>query len=441
MENFKKDRYQAGMVLSGVGDALGYKNGEWEFERDGDRIHRELQYLGGVENVFVQLPDWRVSDDTIMHIATARALKEHGVSNDDDSLFNKLASEYVTCMGDMNFRAPGPTCIQSCKLLSKAGYRGIPFNPRGGGCGAAMRSMCIGLRFPKPEDIGELIKVSIESGRMTHHHPTGYLGSLASALFTSYAVQGKPLKEWGRGLLDMLEKAEQYIKIPEVFVEENLGSWAYFGEKWKAYLGLRNIFDGRSDPFFPSDHDNVRKRDQFYTWISFDDWGGASGHDAPLIAYDALLASDGNWRELCHRAMFHGGDCDSTGVIAGCLFGVLYGYEGVFAPNYQYLEYKDELEQLGKDLFEIAVQCCEKVLPKTNEPKSVDEQAPKADSSSNEQEDNPAAPPSNGSCDCSSVPPNEKTQEHGTEDPHNRESNELQDQKKTEKMQGNISQL
>ena len=35
------------MVLSGVGDALGYKNGSWEICRSGKKIHAEAKELGG----------------------------------------------------------------------------------------------------------------------------------------------------------------------------------------------------------------------------------------------------------------------------------------------------------------------------------------------------------------------------------------------------------
>ena len=39
-----------------------------------------------------------------------------------------------------------------------------------------------------------------------------FLQSLATALFVSYAIQEKPLEEWGVGLLRTLELAKQYIE-------------------------------------------------------------------------------------------------------------------------------------------------------------------------------------------------------------------------------------
>jgi ADP-ribosylarginine hydrolase len=34
-----KERYVASMLLAAVGDAMGYKQGSWEFNRNGSAIH------------------------------------------------------------------------------------------------------------------------------------------------------------------------------------------------------------------------------------------------------------------------------------------------------------------------------------------------------------------------------------------------------------------
>ena len=349
-----KERFVASMVLSGTGDAIGYKNGNWEFCRSGQRIHDELMSLGGVEKIKVNPRSWMVSDDTVMHIATAEALLSDW-DGDKEKLYSKLAEKYKECMSDMNGRAPGLTCMSSSHMLKPGRPRGyhIPFNPRGGGCGAAMRSAPIGLLFWNPEHIQSLVEVSIESGRMTHNHPTGYLGSLATALFVAYSVQQKPLKEWGCGLMETLDLAWRYVEESGRDISENKKVWGYFKERWTQYLSLRGILDGKCEPTFPEDY-GVKERDLFYKSVSYGGVGGASGHDAPMIAYDALLSSRGSWSELCLRGMLHGGDSDSTGITVGACWGAWHGYSDVPEGHYKPLEYGDRLKKLAKNIFEKA---------------------------------------------------------------------------------------
>ncbi|KAK2818837.1 hypothetical protein Q5P01_024398 [Channa striata] len=312
------EHYRAAMLLSGVGDAIGYRSGSWEFNQSGPAIQRELKELGGLKKIKVELPDWPVSDDTVLHLATAEGL---ATGKTGEELLHDVAARYVEAMKDMDERAPGNATILGVSQLrpgEEGGYR-VAYNPRGTGCGAAMRSMCIGLRYPKPDQLDTLVSVAVETGRMTHPHPT----------------------------------AKSFVKERGHAVEETERDWDFFCDKWQWYLDLRGISNGVGPVVWPSSY-GPAERDKVYNSFNPWGWGGSSGHDAPMIALDALLAAGSDWEELMSRAAFHGGDNDSTAVIACCCWGLLYGTQGVPKGNYSHLEYRDRLKKSAELLYALS---------------------------------------------------------------------------------------
>ncbi|KAB0340199.1 hypothetical protein FD754_023330, partial [Muntiacus muntjak] len=183
-----------------------------------------------------------------------------------------------------------------------------------------------------------------------------FLGSLCTALFASYAVQGKRLEQWGRDMLRTVPLAEEYCKKTIRHLAEYQEHWFYFEAKWQFYLEERKIIeDTENEASFPDRYD-AEDRDKTYRKWSSEGRGGRRGHDAPMIAYDALLGAKGSWTELCRRAMFHGGESGATGAIAGCLFGLLHGLDAVPAGLYRELEHHDELRRLGEALHRLSTQ-------------------------------------------------------------------------------------
>ncbi len=72
--------------------------------------------------------------------------------------------------------------------------------------------MCIGLRYSHPSEFDKLMHVSIEISRMTHTHVWGFMGGFTAALFTSFAIQQKPIKTWSKCLLEVLPNVQSYIQ-------------------------------------------------------------------------------------------------------------------------------------------------------------------------------------------------------------------------------------
>ncbi|KAK1170020.1 protein ADP-ribosylarginine hydrolase-like protein 1 [Acipenser oxyrinchus oxyrinchus] len=353
------EKFQAAMLLGGVGDALGYRKASWENCTSGVQIQEELKSLGGLDSLVLDADSWPVSDGTLMHMATAEALLTDNWSLED--LYRELVRLYVEAVVKIQLRQPDPATVEGCSQLKPDNYLlawHTPFNEKGSGFGAATKAMCIGMRYWQTERLDTLVKVSIEAGRMTHNHPTGFLGSLCTALFASYAVQGRPLVQWGRDMLKVLPMAEEYCRKTIRHMAEYQEYWFYFEAKWQFYLEEREIDQDGQNKAVLSDKYDAEEMDKIYKRWSSEGRGGRRGHDAPMIAYDALLSAGSDWKQLCNRAMFHGGESGATGSIAGCLYGLLHGLKNVSKGLYENLENRVQLESLGEKLFRHA--SCEK---------------------------------------------------------------------------------
>lgn len=98
-KNSLEEKYCASMVLAGVGDAIGFNNGQWEFCFSGSKIHKELESMGGLENLKIT-PDWIVSDDTVMLLATGETLMKNELKEINE-IMKDMAKEYIECFNDM----------------------------------------------------------------------------------------------------------------------------------------------------------------------------------------------------------------------------------------------------------------------------------------------------------------------------------------------------
>lgn len=366
-----EERYIACMILHAVGDTVGYKNSEWEFKGGSyENIEKMYEFidLGGVNHI--SLKGWIVSDDTIMHMQTADAILKDFTSM--NTFGNNLKENFLEALSQFNkekitYRQPGITTLESLNAFKKgSSWNEISYQLESGGSGASMRSLCFGLAFHGPKNRDKLIQFSIESGRMTNNSAVGYLGGLASALFTALAIEGKPINEWPYILLELFTsgKIEKYMKIIGRDINEFEKDHHVFVGKWHKYIDDK--FDDNKKPIIRKSNKNFIYRNKYY----MDTFGytvkkkegskeisekhghiGSGGDDSVIIAYDCLLDSGNNWEKLVVYSMLHNGDTDTTGCIAAGLYGALYGFSDVPQNFLENLEYKKEITDLGKKLF------------------------------------------------------------------------------------------
>jgi ADP-ribosylarginine hydrolase len=364
-----KNKFKAVMILHALGDTIGFKNGDWEFNyHDTDKFEvldyvNELIYefidLGGINGI--DLKEWKISDDTFLHIALAKSLltyKQKDGLNEDiireikanmydeaDRMWQEADGTYTDLDGKKVVfnRYIGITTSENIDTFTKDyDARYAPYNDYGGGNGAAMRTLCIGMCFSEEQNRNELIQLSIISSQTTHNNASGYLGGFNAALFTALAIEDVPLKEWPYILIKYLksDKLKSFLSLNNL---DQVYDHSQYIRYWQKYIDTK--FDKHGNPLRIRANSNPMHRiryyhDNFYKGgISYQI--GSSGYLCMIMAFDALLDCDGCWEKLVVYAMLHSGDSDTIGAVAGGLYGAKYGFCDVPEKMTRYIERKD----------------------------------------------------------------------------------------------------
>lgn len=353
-----EERYIATMILHAVGDTIGFNNGKWEFN---DYISPKAQYeilyefisLGGINDINLQ--NWIVSDDTVMHIATSDAL----ISNHQN--YDKYIDALKRAFLDSDLskeRFPGITTIKSLKKMQN--NIDLSYNTNSGGSGCSMRNLCIGLLFNGIQNRKKLIKYSIGSSIVTHYSAIAYLGGLTSALFTAYAIENIKPEKWCFKLLKILSSNYILSIINRTNNMDEKNDYTIFINKWKKYIELR--FDNNGNFINHKNFYNMEYRTFFFgthfTRQGFQDENiveqiGANGYSSVIMAYDCLLVSKNCWEKLIIYSVCHSGDSDTVACIACGWFGALYGLKYIPSSNTKFIEFKNILIKNAKKLFQL----------------------------------------------------------------------------------------
>uniref|UniRef100_W5LXI3 ADP-ribosylarginine hydrolase n=1 Tax=Lepisosteus oculatus TaxID=7918 RepID=W5LXI3_LEPOC len=348
------EHYQAAMVLSEAGNRVGSLNAQHALWKSLPKLEEGSELLEMVMQSSDRQP---FPLGFLLHMATAEAL----ITGTDSlqSFYKEAVKRYLvaverhqSCSKDFTLDTKTVCTQLSVPMPALSGHssRNCFFSTENK-TGVAVRGLCIGLRYSKPDQLYDLIQASAECGLMTHSYPTGYLGCLCAALFASYAIQGEPASHWGKRMLGVMPLAEEYCRRRTTLFSDYSEDWLYFEAKWQLYLQLRRIDkEGCGKPFFSENYSSIERSKLYKRWCA-ESSGRRQGLEVPLIAYDAMLAAGADWNKLCQWATFHGGDSESTGTIAAALYGLLYGTDNIPAPFLQNLQLKEQMEKLGQALY------------------------------------------------------------------------------------------
>ncbi|MCP3429627.1 ADP-ribosylglycohydrolase family protein [Opacimonas viscosa] len=214
-------------------------------------------------------------------------------------------------------RAPGNTCLSA---LAEMTSFTAPAQNNSKGCGGVMRVAPIGLycwRLKNQFTVEDCFALGADAARLTHGHPTGYLASGAFAAIIYQILDGCSLASACMSVLDILGKMRCHDETT---------------------LKIATAIKLSRDPM-PS-----------YRAIEYLGEGWIAEEALAISIYCVLQAS--SFKELMSMSVSHDGDSDSTGAIAGNIWGALYGFRDFPTQWVENVELEDRINEIACDLYD-----------------------------------------------------------------------------------------
>ncbi len=283
-----------------------------------------------------------VTDDTQMSLAFAHALRtaeEQGPLT-PGRVLGPLRERYVEWWRSPdNNRAPGRTCLEACALLSDGGLSWQEASRIGSkGCGANMRvapaALVPGL------DERERAGLAQMQAALTHGHPTG----LAASDLTAYTVRLLAQGARPDHLLGLLR--DYAADNRSVYHERWLGDlWTYSQDPTPAHFVERGWDECLQALDRVGEALRARAEEDDPCLVTGAGWVAEEALATALLCF--LLFPEEPLAAL-RRAAFSSGDSDSLACLTGAFAGAHLGAAAWPRDWVARLEYRDELEAVGR---------------------------------------------------------------------------------------------
>lgn len=297
-----QSKFIGGMMGSALGDAVG-----------------ELAFLYPQKEILLprldQLSELRYTDDTAMAIGLAESIvKKRGI---DQQHLGKTFSDNFDRESWRGYALGPPTVFSMVnqKGMTYPEAAGTLFRGKGSlGNGAAMRIVPVGLFFHGSRDLYEQACLSAQ---VTHTHPVGMDGAAVQAFAVAQAVKLDPKKE-----------------LPsETFIQDIIE----FAKTEEIKEKMRLVHQLIAQNVSP----DVAARRLGRT---------VAVHESMPYAVYSFLREPQSFEECIFCAIFHGGDRDTLGAMAGAVSGAYLGVDAIPQAWREKLENRGYIEKLASAL-------------------------------------------------------------------------------------------